>query len=99
MIMWMQRHKKWLIITIWISTIAFVGAGFVGWGSYNYGKSSSVVAKVDDKEIPFTQLQNEYNSLYSQYAQMFGDSFNKELAEQLKLQDAALQRVIQKKRV
>ncbi len=32
MITWMQRHKKWLVITIWISTIAFVGAGFVGWG-------------------------------------------------------------------
>ena len=33
MITWMQRHKRWLVITIWISTIAFVGAGFVGWGS------------------------------------------------------------------
>ena len=40
MITWMQRHKKWLIITIWISTIAFIGAGFVGWGSYNYGSSA-----------------------------------------------------------
>jgi len=38
MITWMQTHKKWLIITIWIATIAFVGAGFVGWGAYSYGK-------------------------------------------------------------
>ena len=43
MITWMQRHKKWLVITIWISTIAFVGAGFVGWGSYEYGKQGGVV--------------------------------------------------------
>ena len=96
MITWMQRHKKWLIVTIWISTIAFVGAGFVGWGSYDYGKSNSTVAVVGDTEIPLTDLQNEYSSLYSQYQQMFGASFNKELAQQLKLEDAALQRVIQK---
>ena len=43
MITWMQRHKKWLVITIWISTIAFVGAGFVGWGSYKYGTQGGVV--------------------------------------------------------
>ena len=33
MITWMQRHKKWLVITIWISTSACVGAGCGGWGS------------------------------------------------------------------
>jgi len=96
MIEWMQRHKKWLIVTIWISTIAFVGAGFVGWGSYDYGKSDSTVAIVGDKEVPLKDLQNEYSSLYSQYQRMLGDQFNKELAEQFKLQDAALQRVTQK---
>ena len=37
----MQRHKKYLIVTIWISTIAFIGAGFVGWGQYSYGDKSS----------------------------------------------------------
>ncbi len=51
MITWMQKHKKWLIVTIWISTIAFVGAGFVGWGSYDYGKSDSAVAIVGKKRF------------------------------------------------
>ena len=96
MIEWMQKHKKWLIVTIWISTIAFVGAGFVGWGSYEYGKSSSTVATVGDKEVPLKDLQNEYGTLYSQYQRMLGDQFNKEMAEQFKLQEAALQRVTQK---
>ena len=96
MIEWMQKHKKWLIVTIWISTIAFVGAGFVGWGSYDYGKSTSTVAIVGDKEVPLKDLQNEYSSLYSQYQQMLGEQFNKEMAEQFKLEDAALQRVTQK---
>ena len=96
MIEWMQKHKKWLIVTIWISTIAFVGAGFVGWGSYDYGKSTSTVAIVGDKEVPLKDLQNEYSSLYSQYQQMLGENFNQELAKQFKLEDAALQRVTQK---
>jgi len=96
MIEWMQKHKKWLIVTIWISTIAFVGAGFVGWGSYDYGKSNSTVAIVGEKEVPLKDLENEYSNLYSQYRNMLGDSFNKELAEQFKLEDIALQRVIQR---
>jgi len=96
MIEWMQKHKKWLIVTIWISTIAFVGAGFVGWGSYDYGKSDSAVAMVGNKEVPLKDLQNEYGSLYSQYQQMLGEQFNQEMAKQFKLEEAALQRVTQK---
>ena len=38
MITWMQRHRKYLVVTMWISAIAFVGAGFVGWGQYSYGE-------------------------------------------------------------
>ena len=96
MITWMQKHKKWLIVTIWISTIAFVGAGFVGWGSYDYGKSNSTVAIVGDTEIPMNDLQNEYSAIYNQYQQILGKSFNQELAKQLKIEDMALERVIQK---
>ena len=95
-ISWMQRHKKWLIVTIWISTIAFVGAGFVGWGSYNYGKSDGAVGVVGDKEIPLTDLQYEYGTLYSQYQSMFGGKFNQEMAKQMGLEQAALQRVVNK---
>jgi len=96
MIEWMQKHKKWLIITIWISTIAFVGAGFVGWGSYDYGKSDSTIATVGKKEIPVKDLQAEYSNLYAQYQQMLGENFNQEMAKQFKLEETALQRVIQR---
>ncbi len=96
MITWMQRHKKWLVITIWISTIAFVGAGFVGWGSYDYGKQGGVVAVVGDREISVEEYQQEYSNLYEQYSKMFGTMFSKELAEQLKLKDIAYKQVLQK---
>lgn len=96
MITWMQRHKRWLVITIWISTIAFVGAGFVGWGSYDYGKQDGAVAIVGDREISVEEYQEEYSSLYGQYARLFGASFNEEMADQLKLKDMAYQQIIQK---
>ncbi len=96
MITWMQRHKRWLVITIWISTIAFVGAGFVGWGSYEYGKQGGVVAVVGDREVSVEEYQEEYSNLYEQYSKMFGTMFNKELAEQLNLKDVAYKQVLQK---
>ena len=96
MITWMQRHKKWLVITIWISTIAFIGAGFVGWGSYKYGTQGGVVATVGSREVSIEEYQQEYSNLYEQYSKMFGTMFNKELAEQLKFKDVALRQVLQK---
>jgi len=96
MITWMQKHKKWLVITIWISTIAFVGAGFVGWGSYDFGKQSASVAVVGEREISVDEHQREYSALYRQYSSIFGEQFNDEMARTLKLSDAALRLAIQK---
>lgn len=92
----MQRHKKWLVITIWISTIAFVGAGFVGWGSYDYGKKQGTVAVVGDRQVSLDEYQREYSYLYEQYSKMFGEQFNQEIAKQLNLSDMAYNLVIQK---
>ncbi len=96
MLTWMQRHKKWLVSTIWISTIAFVGAGFVGWGSYDFGKSGGAVAVVGDRAITIDEYQREYSNLYEQYAQIFGKEFNQEMADKIKLRDMAYKMVIEK---
>ena len=95
MITWMQRHKKWLIITIWISTIAFVGAGFVGWGQYSYGDKAGAVAKVGNVEITMGELQKSYSRMYAQYNQMFQGNFDEEKAKQFGLQRQALQQLTQ----
>jgi peptidyl-prolyl cis-trans isomerase D len=96
MISSMQKNKKWLLPTIWISTIAFVGAGFVGWGSYNPSSGASNVATVGKVEISMQDLNQEYTNLYSQYQQTFGKQFNDELAKQLKLEKTAYDNVVQK---
>jgi len=95
MITWMQRHKKWLIITIWISTIAFIGAGFVGWGQYKYGDKAGAVAKVGDIEISAGELQKTYSNLYMQYNKIFQGNFDEEKAKQFGLQKQALRQLLQ----
>lgn len=95
MITWMQKHKKYLIITIWISTIAFVGAGFVGWGQYDYGEKAGSVAKVGSVDISMGELQKSYSNLYAQYSQMFQGEFDEEKANSFGLKSQALQYLIQ----
>jgi len=89
MITWMQRHKKYLIVTIWISTIAFIGAGFVGWGQYSYGDKAGAIAKVGEIEITQGELQKTYSNLYARYNEMFQGNFDEEKAKQFGLQQQA----------
>ena len=87
MITWMQRHNKYLVITIWIATIAFIGAGFVGWGSVNFGTKSSSIAEVGDIAISKVKYQFTYGNLYNQYAQKLGaNNFDREKAKELGLE-------------
>ena len=95
MITWMQRHKKWLIITIWISTIAFIGAGFVGWGQYSYGNKAGAAAKVGDVEISQGELQKAYSRLYTQYNKIFQGNFDEAKAKKFGLDKQAMQQLIQ----
>lgn len=94
MITWMQRHKKYLIITIWISTIAFIGAGFVGWGQFKYGDKASAIAKVGNIEITMSELQKSYSRLYNQYNQMFQGNFDEEKAKSFGLKRQALKQLV-----
>jgi peptidyl-prolyl cis-trans isomerase D len=90
----MQKHKSWLVITIWISVIAFVGAGFVGWGSYDFSKKGGVIAKVGSEEIEYPELQREYSNLYAQYSSVFGKNFDEKMAKSLGLDKQALANLI-----
>lgn len=94
MIGWMQKHKKYLIITIWISTIAFVGAGFVGWGSYSFSSTSNAVAVVGDRKISIEKLQREYAKLYNLYNQLFNGDLDNEQAKKIGIEEQALNNLI-----
>ena len=97
MIGWMQHNRKYLIVTIWISTIAFVGAGFVGWGSYSMSRSSNVLATVGEFEVTNGNVNTEYSRLFSLYSQRMGTQMTDALAKQFGLEQQALQNVINRK--
>lgn len=94
MITWMQHHRKYLVVTIWISTIAFIGAGFVGWGQYNYGGKASAVAEVGDISITTEEFQRAYSNLFNQYNQVFQGRLDEKQAQQFGLQRQALQNLV-----
>ena len=96
MITWMQRHKKWLIITIWIATIAFIGAGPIfALGQNSFKSSAGMVAQVGNIEISEGDFQRTYSNLYGQYNQRLNGNLDEERAEQLGLKKMALQQLIQ----
>jgi peptidyl-prolyl cis-trans isomerase D len=94
MITWMQRHRKYLVITIWISTIAFIGAGFVGWGQYDYGDKAGAVAKVGNISITADELQKSYSNLFNQYNQLFQGKLDEKQAKEFGLQRQALKNLV-----
>lgn len=95
MITWMQHHKKYLVVTIWISTIAFVGAGFVGWGAYDFNKDrASSVAKVGHRNISVQEFQTAYGSHYSFYNNLLGGKMTQEQAEQMGLDKMVMSTLI-----
>ncbi|MCV3443099.1 peptidylprolyl isomerase [Campylobacter sp. IFREMER_LSEM_CL1097] len=98
MLTWMQHHKKYLVITIWISVIAFVGAGFVGWGSYDFNTDrSNSVAKVGDEKISYDEFNLKYSQLFNYYLQLNNGNYTQEQAQKDGLDTQAINELIQEK--
>lgn len=83
MISWMQKHNKYLIVTIWVATIAFIGAGFVGWGSYQYGSKAGSIAKIGDIDITREKFDLTYRNTYQRYNQMMQGQLDEKKAKEL----------------
>lgn len=96
MITWMQKHKKYLVVTIWISTIAFVGAGFVGWGAYDFntGRATSI-AKVGKTDVSVQDVQEKYSQIYNYYNSIMGGKLDRETAEKMHLESIAINAAIE----
>jgi len=93
MISWMQKHNKYLVWTIWVATIAFIGAGFVGWGSYDLSSKAGNVAKVGNVEISQTKLNMVYSSIYSQYNEAMKGTLDDKKAKEMGLVQQAFSRL------
>lgn len=94
MIEWMQRHKKWLVVTIWIAAIAFIGAGGFAWGMYDYSLSSNSVAKVGQISISRTEFAQAYQNEFSRYNAQYGGNLDEAQAKEMGLESQVLNRLI-----
>ncbi len=92
MITWMQKQRKYLIVVLWITVISFVGAGFVGWGSYSYGSKASNVATVGNIDISIAKFQKKYSGIFSYYNEILQGNVSDEQKQQL--QNLTLQSLI-----
>lgn len=91
MISWMQKHNKFLIVTIWIATISFVFTGATY--GFSYGLKSNNIGRVGDIDLSRDKFSMEYNNLFSQYNQMMKGKFDKEQAKQMGLEQQVLNRM------
>ena len=96
MLEWMQRHKKYLVVTIWISVIALVAAGMVGWNPSSFSFVGDNVAKVGDTKITIQEFQNAYQRTFNEYSQILGGELESEQAKSLGIDKIALKGLIQK---
>ena len=96
MLEWMQRHKKYLVVTIWISVIALVAAGMVGWNPSSFSLAGDNVAKVGDTKITIQEFQNAYQRTFNEYSQILGGELESEQAKSLGIDKIALKGLIQK---
>ena len=90
----MQKHNKYLVVTIWIATIAFIGAGFVGWGTYQYGSKASAIARVGDIDITQEKFDFVYQNIYSDFANKMPGYFDNKKAKELGLTKIAYNQLV-----
>ncbi len=95
MINWMQHNRKYLVVTLWVSAIAFIGSGAVGWGAYKYGGAGAdSVAKVGNIAISNSDLRITTNQIFQYYNSIFQGRFTKEQAQKMHLQEQALGKLV-----
>lgn len=94
MIEWMQKHKKWLVVTIWIAAIAFIGAGGFAWGMYDYSLSSNSVAKVGQLTISKTEFSQAYQREFEAHNAQMGGNLDEAQAKTMGLESQVLNQLI-----
>ncbi|MWV62167.1 hypothetical protein DCO58_05655 [Helicobacter saguini] len=96
MLEWMQRHKKWLVITVWISAFALV-FGFYLPDVYSYFTGGgNNVAKVGKEYISVQEYDNEYNETYKRISEVYPnfDALNVDGGRVKEIESLAFERVV-----
>lgn len=92
MISWMQKNNKFLVWTIWVATISFIGTGAVV-GFTGGGAKAGTVAKVGDVEISQMKLNLVYSNIYNQYNEAMQGTLDEAKAKEMGLIQQAFSRL------
>lgn len=100
MLEWMQRHKKWLVITVWISAFALVfGFYFQDIYSYFVGGGNNI-AKVGNEYVSREDYEREYRLAYDNIREMYPNfeaQFGSENGEKIKeIEDIAFNNLVRR---
>jgi peptidyl-prolyl cis-trans isomerase D len=96
MITWMQKHRKYMLVTMWVAVITFIGAGAVDWGGASYSSSASSVAKVGNIEVSNKEFARLRGNMFEYYKSQMKGEFTEEMAKQFQLDRQVLNQLIMK---
>jgi len=88
MISWMQKHNKFLIVTMWIATISFIFTGATY--GFSYGLRSNSIGQVGDVELKQDRFNMNYSNLFNRYNQAMQGKFDKDQAKKMGLEQQVL---------
>ena len=95
MLEWMQKHKKYLVITVWISALALIFAGLVEWGGGGFSSiSKDYIAKVKNQDISRQEYETVYFNIYNSLKHFFDNDERVRIPE---IEAEAFRQVVQKK--
>lgn len=94
----MRDYFKALKFVLLIVIAAFIGTTFLVWGKGSItGERSGTpwAAQVNGEEIAIPAYQRAYRANYEFYRQRFGEQFNEEMAQRLRLREVVLNDLVQ----
>jgi parvulin-like peptidyl-prolyl isomerase len=93
-----RGYTKALSVTLWLVIFAFIGTTFLVWGfrstSGTGGGVNSIIAAVEDEQIPYTEYQQAYQRQYRQYQEKLGERFDEKILEQVNLKGQVVEGLI-----
>jgi len=95
----LRDNLKYLSWILWLVIAVFIAFVFVDFGAARGGRTQTAgaAATVGDSFVSYKDLQRQYRRLEQQYREAFGDQFNSELADQLRLPAVALEQLVGQK--
>ncbi len=84
----MQKHNKFLIVTMWIATVSFIFTGATY--GFSYGLRSNSIGQVGNIELKQDRFNMNYNNLFNRYNQAMQGRFDKDQAKKMGLEQQVL---------